>query len=125
MKTTNIILILFILGMKVEAQPYIDLLNCRYTASPDLISNENKSVLNYANLSLSLPLKFRNSDVLLISPFAEKWTAEMEGKQPKQSYYGLVLPVSYLRNFKGSNTSLVMTAILRMNDEKIDNHGST
>src|SRR4030095_717666 len=124
MKTISITITLIILAMKVDAQPYIDLLNCRYTASPDLVSNENKTVLNYANLSLSLPLKFRNSDILLISPFAEKWTAEMESKQPKQSYYGLVLPMSYLKNFKGSNTSLAITAIVRMNDEKIDNHGS-
>ncbi len=106
------------------AQPYIDLVNARYAASPDLVSNGNKSTLNYTNLSLSLPLKFRNSDILLINPYAEKWTTEIEGKQSRQSYYGLVLPVSYLKNFRGSGTSLVMMGILRMNDEKIDNHGN-
>jgi hypothetical protein len=105
------------------AQPYIDLVNCRYTASPGFTPSAGNTILNYANVSFNLPLKFKNDDVLIISPFGEKWTAEIDLEHPKQSYYGLGLPVSYLKNFKGSNTSVIMTAILRMNDEQINNQG--
>jgi Domain of unknown function (DUF6268) len=108
---------------RADAQPYIDLVNSRYTASPGFNPSAGSTVLNYANLSFNMPLKFKNTDVLIISPFAEKWTTEIEPEHPKQSYYGLGLPVSYLKNFKGSNTSVIMTAILRMNDEQIDSEG--
>ena len=47
----------------------------------------------------------------------------MEDKHAKQSYYGLGLPLTYLKNFKESNTTLTATAILRMNDETIDKDG--
>ena len=123
MKTSLVISILLFLSTAAIAQPYIDLVNFRYTASPGFKPSAGSTILNYANVSFNLPLKFKNTDVLIISPFAEKWTAEIEPEHPKQSYYGLGLPVSYLKNFKGSNTSVITIAILRMNDEQIDNQG--
>lgn len=115
--------ILFMFARSGQGQPYIDLINCKYTSSPGFISDSKANVLNYANLSATLPLKFKNGDYLIMSPFFEKWTAQMEEKHPKQAYYGLGLPLTYLKNFKGSNTSLTATAILRMNDETIDKYG--
>ena len=123
MKTTLILLSTWILAINADGQTYIDLVNCRYTASPGFISNSKTNVLNYSNISTTLPLKLKNADYFVISPFVEKWTAEMHTEQPKQSYYGLGLPITYLKNFKGSNTSLTTMAILRMNDEKIDQNG--
>jgi hypothetical protein len=122
-KTSLIIIALHIAGLEINAQPYIDVVNCRYTASPDLISKSNKTILNYASLSFNLPKRFQNTDVLVISPFAEQWVAEVKEQQPRQSYYGLALPVSYIKNFRGSNKSVVVTAIVRMNDEQIDKDG--
>src|SRR5947208_15931989 len=87
-----------------NAQPYIDLINFRYTCSPCFFSSGNKNTLNYAGISTTVPLKFKNADVLVFSPFVEKWTATVEPEHPTESYYGVVLPVSYLKNFKGSNT---------------------
>jgi len=123
MKVIVTILIPIILVNRSYAQPFIDLLNCRYVASPGFLSKSNKNVLDYANITATLPLKFKNSDVLLISPFLEKWMAATEPQHPMETYYGLGLPVSYLKNFKGSKTSLIMTAILRMNDQQIDADG--
>ena len=107
----------------MHAQPYIDLINCRYVASPGFSSNSNKNALNYASINTTVPLKFKNTDVLVLTPFAEKWIAIAEPEHPTENYYGIALPVSYLKNFKGSNTSLFMMAILRMNDQKIDANG--
>jgi len=123
MKRSITIIIFITVLVKAKAQPYIDLLNCRYTASPGFLSDSKKNVLDYANITATLPLKFKNSDVLLVSPFFEKWMAATEPEHPMETYYGLGLPVSYLKNFKGSKTSLIMTAILRMNDQQIDHDG--
>ena len=123
MKASITIAIFVTLAIKVDAQPYIDLINCRYTNSPGFLSKSNKNVLDYANITATLPLKFKNSDVLIVSPFLEKWMAAVEPERPIEKYYGLGLPVSYLKNFKGSKTSLIMTAILRMNDQQIDHDG--
>ena len=123
MKLIATIAILLIFESLGQCQPYIDVINCRYTASPGFTSNSKANVLNYANISATLPLKFKNGDYLIMSPFFEKWTAQMETEHPEQSYYGLGLPLTYLKNFKGSNTSLTATAILRMNDETIDKYG--
>ncbi len=123
MKVIVTTLILIVLLNRSYAQPYIDLVNCRYTASPGFLSESNKNVLDYANITATLPLKFKNSDILLISPFIEKWMAAVEPEYPMETYYGLGLPVSYLKNFKKSGSSLIMTAILRMNDQQIDQDG--
>lgn len=109
--------------MKGNTQPYIDLINCRYVTSPGFFSGSNKNQLDYASINMSLPLKFKNSDVLLIAPFFEKWSATVEPEHPKENYYGVALPISYLKNFQSSNLSLITMAILRMNDQKIDANG--
>jgi len=122
-KTLSVLFLLSAFVIKGTAQPYIDLVSCRYTASPGFTSTSKANVLNYANLSSTLPLKFKNNDYLILSPFFEKWTAQMNTEHPKQCYYGLGLPLTYLKNIKESNTSFSATAILRMNDETIDKHG--
>jgi len=111
--------------MLAHAQPYIDLINCRYVASPGFSSSSNKNDLNYASINTAVPLKFKTTDALIFNPFAEEWTATVEPEHPTENYYGIALPVSYLKNFKGSNTSLITMAILRMNDQKIDANGKT
>ena len=123
MKRILLILICSQVWALVHSQPYIDLINCRYTASPGFFSTSNKNELKYASINTTLPLKFKNTDVLIFSPFAEKWMATVEPEHPTESYYGIALPISYLKNFKGSNTSLITTAILRMNDQKINANG--
>jgi len=120
---TFVTIIAIVLVAKANSQPYIDLVNIRYTASPGFFSNSETNVLNYVNISTTLPLKFKNSDVLIFSPFAEKWMAATEPEHPMESFYGVALPVSYLKNFKNSNCSLITTAIVRMNDESIDKNG--
>jgi hypothetical protein len=122
-KTLSVLFLLSVSVIKGTAQPFIDLVSCRYTASPGFTSTSKANVLNYANISSTAPIKFKNGDYLIMSPFFEKWTAEMEDKHAKQSYYGLGLPLTYLKNFKESNTTLTATAILRMNDETIDKDG--
>jgi len=123
MKKAILILICFQGTRNIHSQPYIDLINCRYTASPGFFPASAKNMLNYASINTTVPFKFKNTDVLIFSPFAEKWAATVAPEHPTENYYGVALPVSYLKNFRGSNMSLVTTAILRMNDQNIDANG--
>jgi hypothetical protein len=104
-----------------NTQPYIDLVNIKYTGSPLLNPSSAKTILNYANASLQLPVKLKNADIIIISPFVEKWTAEVKDEQSRQSYYGISLPVTYLKNLKSGN-SIITMAVVRMNDEQIDHN---
>ncbi|HTQ65499.1 MAG TPA: DUF6268 family outer membrane beta-barrel protein [Puia sp.] len=110
------------------AQPYIDLINVRYTNSPEtgpVSKNKNETQLNYLNISSTLPIRFKNKkDALILSPFFEKWTSltSVSGNY-SNNHYGLVLPVSLLKTIPNSNWSLMTTAIVRMNDANINANG--
>jgi hypothetical protein len=122
LKTIFTISTLLFLSTSSNSQPYIDLVNIRYTGSPLLSPSSAKTILNNANVSLQLPVKLKNADVLIISPFLEKWTTEVKNEESRQSYYGISLPVTYLKNLKTGN-SLIAMAVIRMNDERIDRDG--
>jgi hypothetical protein len=121
LKTIFTISTLLFLAVGSNTQPYIDLVNIKYTGSPLLNPSSAKTILNYANASLQLPIKLKNADIIIISPFVEKWTTEVKDEQSRQSYYGISLPVTYLKNLKSGN-SIITMAVLRMNDEQIDHN---
>jgi hypothetical protein len=109
----------FLLNYPVKAQPYLDLLNIRYSNSPNagLIRQKNASVqLNYLSISTTLPLLLKNKDAFILSPFFERWKAKMSDNN--SHYYSFVLPVSFLKVID-DRWSFVITGILRMNDSSI------
>jgi hypothetical protein len=113
---------------QVQAQPYIDLLNVRYTNSPETGSvpkNKNATQLSYLNISSTLPIQLKNKkDALILSPFFEKWTSENSASgNYSENHYGVVLPISFLKIIPNSNWSLLTTAIVRMNDANINSKG--
>lgn len=120
--TFCLLLISVIFIIRVNAQPYLDLLNARVTHSPNIsiINGKKENIqLTYYNFSTSLPLQFKNKkDALIISPFFERWKFETEKDQKDQHYYGLVLPVSLLKQIN-YNWSVIITAIVRMNDSTL------
>ena len=101
------------------AQPYLDVLNIRYTNSPGagLINQKKNSLsLSYLNISTTLPLVLKNEDAIIISPYFEKWQLNLPEKV--HHYYGFILPLSYLKQLN-KNWSLLVTAIARVNDSAI------
>ena len=101
------------------AQPYLDLVNVRYSRSPDLSFVSPSSAetdITYINISTTLPLVFKNKDAVILSPYFEIWKLSLKGE--KKNYYGLILPVSYLKQFN-QQWSLLSTIILRGNDSGV------
>lgn len=108
-----------------QAQTYIDLVNIRASVSPDAgILNHNKKpvVLNYMAINTSIPIKLGNGkDAIIISPLAEKWMVKSPGQNDSsQSYYGLGLPLSFIKTLKNNKWSIQSTLILRVNTESFN-----
>ena len=107
-----------------NAQPYIDVINIRYTKSPDagfFEHNKNATELNYFNASTTLPLLFHNKkDALIFSPFFEQWSTSLSVPNNfKKYHYGLVLAVSLLKSISNSKWSILLTPIIRTNDTSL------
>jgi hypothetical protein len=106
------------------AQPYIDLFNGKYVSSPAIgptSSGRNATQLDYFNAGATLPIQFRNKrDALILSPFVERWSTTVENvKSFNQYHYGIVMPVSLLKTIPSTQWSLLLMAIVRMNDALI------
>lgn len=108
------------------AQPYLDLVNVRYVNSPEagFINHEkNRLRLQYFNASATLPFQFnKKKDAVIISPYFESWILDMQypyQKTTREKYYGLILPVSFLKTIN-DKWSLLSTIITRINDSKIN-----
>ncbi|MBS1916069.1 MAG: hypothetical protein JST87_07310 [Bacteroidetes bacterium] len=117
------ILLLVASRNSAKAQPYIDVINTRYTSSPDAgIFNHNKKniVLNYFNASTTLPVLFKNKkDFVILSPFYEEWSSTINGIDSFQKHHrSLALPVSLLKSI-GKKWNILITPIVRINDTVI------
>lgn len=133
MKTSLTIGVYFILTVSARqmvAQPYIDIAGARYVKSPDagiVNHNGNKTILTYYNIGGNVPLPLNHKkDFLILSPCFENWQANLyNGDIPggKETYTGLVFPVSWLKQLHNPLWSIQSTVIIRMNDRTIDNHG--
>src|SRR5579871_588737 len=118
-----ILLLIFVSVQIAHSQPYIDVVNVRYTMSPDaglFQHNKNAIVLNYFNASTTLPVLFKNKkDAIIFSPFYEQWSSTINGIDSFGKHHsGFVLPVSLLKSIN-EKWNILVTPILRMNDMMI------
>lgn len=114
--------------LPVSAQPYIDIAGVRVVQSPDMgphAKGKNATVLNYFNLSTTLPFFLKNKkDAVVISPFFERWSSTVANVYGYSQYhYGLAMPVSFLKSIPNSNWRILTTGIIRMNDVNINKNG--
>jgi Domain of unknown function (DUF6268) len=119
--TSIVFMLITIASYHSFAQPYIDLFTVRYISSPEmgkLGKDKNPTRLDYLNISATVPIQFNNKkDALVLTPFFEKWTAHVESVTGySENYYGLVLPVSYIKSIPNTKWSIMTMGILRMND---------
>ncbi len=114
------------LAADLKAQPYVDIVNLTLSGSPNTgLFNQNKKdlVLDYHNLSTNIPIRLnQKDDAIIISPFWENWSSKLEDNK-RESYYGLALPVTFIKSIPGSKWKLSLTGIIRMNDSTIDKNG--
>ena len=108
------------------AQPYLDIVNIKYTNSPNaglIYTHKNDLHMQYFGISTNLPLQIKNkSGALILSPFFEKWVAQINNKNQK-TYHSISLPVSFSNKITGTRWNILVTAIVRMNDSIISRKG--
>jgi hypothetical protein len=117
----NLFFALLLTAASARSQPYIDVINVRYTKSPDLYlftPSSSATDLTYINVSTTLPLVFKNKDAVIFSPYFETWKVKLRSEN--RNYYGLVFPVSYLKKIN-EKWSVLATAIIRWNDSAVYN----
>jgi|GEM_PF-34066 len=122
-----ILLLSFIfLSLKVQSQPYLNIVNLKYSNSPNAgLMNQNKNpvTLQYASAETNLPLQFNNKrDAVIFSPFVEKWSS-MVNKHNWPNHYSIALPVSLSKTIPHTHWSFLLTGIVRMNDSSISSTG--
>ena len=104
------------------AQPYIDIVNLRHFNSPDAgiwRRYYQKAIVKYSNLSLTLPLTLKKEkDILVFSPYAERWDIQLPSTTLKANVNGFVLPISFIHTLKNSNWIFNTTFIIRNNAEQ-------
>lgn len=108
---------------KSTAQPFLDIINLKYTNSPNTgIINQNKNSvkLPYFSLGTNLPLQFKNKkDAVIFSPYFEEWWSQVNNNK-RQHYYGAALPVSLIKWIPHTRWGVLVNGIVRMNDSSIN-----
>jgi hypothetical protein len=130
-KFFQLIVILFFISTMPQissAQPYIDMFNIAYFNSPNTgtpSKGKNQTRLDYFSIYTTIPIQFgKNKDAIILSPFFERWNAQVQNISGYSNYYyGVVLPVTYMKNIPNSKWTLLTTAIVRMNDAEINSNG--
>ena len=115
--------ITLLLSQKIMAQPYLDIVNLKYTNSPQaglINQNKNNIKIQYYGIGTNLPIQFKNKkDAIIFSPFFEAWSSKISTNN-RQNYYSMALPVSLFKTIPYTKWSILLTGILRMNDSSLN-----
>ncbi len=105
-----------IIVVHTKAQPYVDLLNTRYTSS--LFNNKMATTFTHLYVGSDLPVKLKNNKLIVFSPFYDQWNVDSaynEHYQPVVS--SIAVPVSVILPLYKDRWLLTATAIPRLNSE--------
>lgn len=112
-----------LLSQKTSAQPFLDIVNLKYSTSPDagvINQNNNRVTVQYLGVGTNLPVQFKNKkDAIIFSPFFEKWSVLISNAN-RQHYYSIALPVTLSKTIPNSHWSFLITGIARLNDSSIN-----
>jgi hypothetical protein len=107
------------------SQPYIDLINFRYSVSPDagiLRRNNISNQIQYINGNIHVPLvlKKNKNRILDVNPFVENWKVRVDPLFAGDSCYsGFGLPVTFI-NPVSKKISMTISFIPRWNAKKLN-----
>lgn len=108
--------------VKTAAQPFLDIVNIKYSNSPNtglFNQNGNDLVLQYFSLGTNLPVQFKNKkDAVIFSPYFEKWWSKINS-HTRERYSSVALPVSLIKSIPETRWGILLSVIVRMNDSSI------
>ena len=102
----------------LQAQPYVDPLNIRYTYA---FRNDGAFATQHQHLYIGsdLPLKLKTNTYLLLSPFYERWAIDSGSKKDiVPTVQSLALPVGLIFPLK-NKWSMTLMGIVRTNGETL------
>ena len=102
----------------IVAQPYLNIIDTRFSYSPDkglFRQNYPPLTLSYFSVGASAPLQFKKKAITLIfSPTYERWNVSMAVDTRVE---GIIMPLSFLKQFSNEKFSILATLITRWNRE--------
>lgn len=120
---TNSIIVACLFSFKTFAQPFLDIINLKYSTSPNTgLVNQHKNDVKilYYGIGTNIPLQFKNKkDAVILSPFFETWSSKINNNK-RQNYYSVALPVSLSKTIPYTKWHFLLTGIIRMNDSSIN-----
>ncbi len=120
---TNTVIVALLFSYKTIAQPYLDIVNLKYSISPQaglINQNKNDIKIQYYGIGTNLPIQFKNKkDAVIFSPFFEAWSLKIN-KNNRQNYYSVALPVSLSKTIPNTKCGILLTGIIRINDSSIN-----
>lgn len=96
------------------AQPYIDLLNTRFTKA---FPNNNSTAFTHFYTGADIPLKQKNGGFIVISPAYETWNIDSASKDYLPDVSSIAFAVSTVIPLNKNHWSLTIAAIPRINSE--------
>ena len=111
-------------ALSVVAQPYIDVINIRYTRAFDT-KNSNATPFSHLYIGQDLPFKMKKNKFIVLSPFYEKWNIDSGSNKnfiPSVSSIGIA--ISTILPLNKDHWTLTISAIPRFNSEGLSLHNS-
>jgi hypothetical protein len=116
---TTAVLIASLFSYKAIAQPYLDIVNLKYSNSPNaglINQNKNDVHIRYYGIGTNLPVQLNNKkDAVIFSPFFDAWSSKINNNS-RQNYYSVALPVSLFKTIPYTRWGILLTGIVRLND---------
>lgn len=118
MRSLILIFVISFIYSCLQAQPYVDPLNIRYTYA---LRNDGAFATPHQHLYIGsdLPLKLKTNTYLLLSPFYERWAIDSGSKKDiVPTVQSLALPVGLIFPLK-NKWSMTLMGIVRTNGETL------
>lgn len=118
------LLLVFFQSQMLQAQPYIDPFQVRYTSAANS-NGGGATPFTHLWAGCDLPIKLKENSYLILSPTYEKWQLDLNNEE---SIYPAVqsfsFPVGLILPFKNSKWSLTLIPVLRWNAEQMFGNNS-
>jgi len=104
---------------QVWSQPYVDLIQLRYTYA---VKNKKAAATPFTHLwaGSDIPLKLKGNSYLLLSPYYELWRLDSAKKQEiYPTLHSIAFPIGFIQPIGRSNWAITVIPILRWNGEKL------
>jgi len=123
MLKSTISILVCMASISTNAQPYVDVINVRYSSS--LSNNKGATSFTHLYVGSDLPFKLKNNKLVVLSPFFEQWNIDsINNKHYLPAVSSITMALSAIIPLNKNHWSLTATAVPRFNSEALQLHNS-